>query len=63
MNIKYTYTQEKKFLVGHLDDFPEYPTQGENREDLENGLREIYAWIKDGTLEGREHKGVLKIAG
>jgi hypothetical protein len=63
MELKYTYTQEEKFLVGHLDDYPEYPTQGENLEDLENGLREIFDWIKDGTLEVKEHKGVLKVAG
>jgi hypothetical protein len=63
MELKYTYTQEEKFLVGHLDDYPEYPTQGENIEDLENGLREIFGWIKDGTLEVKEHKGVLKVAG
>jgi hypothetical protein len=63
MELKYSYTQEKKFLVGHLDDYPEYPTQGENIEDLENGLREIYGWIKDGTLDVKERKGILKVAG
>jgi predicted RNase H-like HicB family nuclease len=38
------------FYVGHLDDYPKYVTQGENREDFENALREIYGWILDGTL-------------
>jgi predicted RNase H-like HicB family nuclease len=49
------------FFVGHLDDYPQYPTQGESREDFENALREIYGWIADGTLDGVKH-GVLEVA-
>jgi hypothetical protein len=63
MKISYTYTQEEKFLVGYLDDYPEYPTQGTDIKDLEAGLLEIYNWIQDGTLEVKEHKGVLEVAG
>jgi len=28
MELPYTYEKGEKFLVGHLDDYPEYPTQG-----------------------------------
>jgi predicted RNase H-like HicB family nuclease len=54
---------DDSFYVGYLDDYPEYPTQGETLEDFENALREIYGWIVDGTLTVKEHKGVLEIAG
>ncbi|MDR1211809.1 MAG: type II toxin-antitoxin system HicB family antitoxin [Spirochaetaceae bacterium] len=50
MDLAYTYTMDGGFYVGHLDRYPEYTTQGENREDFESALREIYGWIKDGTL-------------
>jgi predicted RNase H-like HicB family nuclease len=63
MKLKYTYTIDDGFYVGRLDDYPEYVTQGENREDFENALREIYGWILDGTLSVKEQKGVLEIAG
>jgi predicted RNase H-like HicB family nuclease len=63
MKLMYTYTIDDGFYVGHLDDYPEYTTQGENLEDFEEALREIYGWIADGTLEAKEHKGVLEIAG
>jgi hypothetical protein len=63
LKVSYTYTQEKKFLVGHLDDYPEYPTQGTGIKDLEAGLLEIYNWIQDGTLEVKDRKGVLEVAG
>jgi predicted RNase H-like HicB family nuclease len=51
------------FYVGHLDNYPEFTTQGESLEDFEAALREIYGWIVDGTLEAKEHKGVLEVTG
>jgi hypothetical protein len=61
MELSYTYEKGEQFLVGHLDDYPEYPTQGEDVQDLEEHLKEIYHWIQDGTLEPKCH-GVLNIA-
>jgi predicted RNase H-like HicB family nuclease len=63
MKLNYTYVIDDGFYVGHLDDYPEYTTQGENLEDFEDALREIYGWILDGTLEVKEHKGILEVAG
>jgi hypothetical protein len=61
MELYYTYEKGEKFLVGHLDDYPEYPTQGIDLQDLEDHLQDIYNMIQDGTLEPKQH-GVLKIA-
>jgi translation elongation factor P/translation initiation factor 5A len=61
MELTYTYEKGEHYLVGHLDHYPEYPTQGEDIQDLEEHLKEIYNWIQDGTLE-RKYQGVLKIA-
>jgi len=38
MELAYTYEKGDKFLVGHLDDYLEYPTQGENVQDLKAHL-------------------------
>jgi len=51
MELPYTYEKGEKFLVGHLDDYPEYPTQGVDLQDLEEHLQDIYNMIQDGTLE------------
>jgi len=59
MTLKYSYVIEDGYFVGHLDDYPEYTTQGEGMADFEKSLLEIYDWIKDGTLEVKEHKGIL----
>ena len=61
MELSYTYEKGVRFLVGYLDDYPEHPTQGEDIQDLEENLKEIYNLIQDGTLD-QKHRGVLKIA-
>ena len=62
MNLKYTYEMDGNYCVGYLDDYPEYPTQGENIKDFEENLLDIYEMIQDGTLEVSEKHGVLEIA-
>ena len=61
MELTYTHEKGERYLISHLDDYPEYRTQGEEIQDLEEHLKEIYNWIQDGTLEQKYH-GVLKIA-
>jgi len=63
MQIKYTYKQDGKFLIGHIDEYPEYPTQAFSIEELEANLQDIYEMINDGTLEVYNQHGVLEMAG
>ena len=53
MTLRYTYEMDDGFFVGHLDDYPEHPTQGENLKDFEENLLDIYEMIHDGTLDVR----------
>ena len=62
MNLKYTYEMDGDFFVGYLDDYPEYPTQGENLKDFEENLLDIYNMIRAGVLDARIRHGVLEIA-
>jgi len=62
MEMRYSWWKEDDFYLGYIDEYPQYPTQGESLADLENGLKEIYKWIEDGTLKLKEQKGILKIA-
>jgi len=59
MEITYTYEKGEKYLVGYLDSYPEYPTQGEDIRDLEEHLKEIFDWIQDGTLLGTAIPGAV----
>jgi hypothetical protein len=40
---KFIYYQEDDMLIGWLEEFPDYKTQGENNAELEGNLRDIYA--------------------
>ena len=62
IKLRYTYEMDGDFFVGYLDDYPEYPTQGENLEDFEKNLLDIYEMIHDGTLDVNQKHGVLEIA-
>ena len=66
MELAYTYEKGDNYLIGYLDDYPEYPTQGRDIQDLEEHLKEIYQLIQEGTLEVNpfegKHHGILKIA-
>jgi len=61
MNLRYTYEMDGDFYVGYLDDYPEYPTQGETLKDFEENLMDIYELIQDGILDITEKHGVLEI--
>jgi hypothetical protein len=40
--IKYVYWQEEGMWLGYLEEFPDYWTQGETNEQLEENLRDLY---------------------
>jgi len=62
MQVKYTYKQDGKFLIGHIDEYPEYPTQAFSVKELEENLQDIYEMINDGTLEAHNKHGVMEMA-
>jgi predicted RNase H-like HicB family nuclease len=39
---KYIYWQEDDMWLGYLEEYPDYWTQGETIEELEENLRDIY---------------------
>lgn len=42
MKAKYIYWQDEEMWLGYLEDYPDYRTQGETIEELEENLRDIY---------------------
>ena len=62
MEIKYTYKQDGKFLIGHINEYPEYPTQAFSIDELESNLQDIYKMIRGGELEACNKHGVIEIA-
>jgi hypothetical protein len=48
--LKYTYWQDSEFVLGYLNDYPDYETQGLTKEELERNLRSLLDDIESGEI-------------
>ena len=55
--MRYVYWQDGGFWVGYLEEFPDYMTQGESLEELQENLRDLL-----GDLTGGQIPGVRRVA-
>jgi hypothetical protein len=62
MELKYTYKQDGKFFIGRLEEYPDYPTQALNIQELELNLKDIYEMVQNGELEAGLVHGVMEYA-
>lgn len=60
--IRYIYWQEDDMWMGYLEEYPDYMTQGETHEELQENLKDIYADLTSGKIPNVRHLGELKIA-
>lgn len=49
-------------LIGWLDDFPDYKTQGSNLDELKENLIDIYEELTSGRIPNVIHVGELRVA-
>jgi predicted RNase H-like HicB family nuclease len=59
--LTYVYYQEEDMWVGWLEDFPDYRTQGETVEELEENLRDIQQELTSGRIPCVRRVGKLTI--
>jgi predicted RNase H-like HicB family nuclease len=62
MELGYTYWKDDGWYVGNLDEYPDYTTQGETKEELEEMLRSLYQDITTFDFSFIRQHGKLKIA-
>ncbi|MBX3335696.1 MAG: hypothetical protein KF876_16315 [Nitrospira sp.] len=51
-SIKFIYWQAQGQGLGYLQDYPDYWTQGESLEDLQDHLRDLYRDLTSGEIPG-----------
>lgn len=51
MTIRYLYWQEDDMLLGYLEEFPDYWTQGNSLEDLQGHLGDLYNDLTCGAVQ------------
>jgi predicted RNase H-like HicB family nuclease len=61
-SIRYVYWQDGDMWLGYLEEFPDYMTQGQTLEELQENLRDIRADILGGEIPGVRHVAELPIA-
>ena len=60
--LKYVYWQDGDMWLGHLDEFPDYMSQAETLEELQENLKDIYAELSSGDIPGVRRVAELNIA-
>ncbi|MFZ3136234.1 MAG: hypothetical protein WA126_02450 [Thermodesulfovibrionales bacterium] len=48
--MKYIYWQDEEMWLGYLEEYPDYMTQGESVEELEDNLKDIFKELTSGNI-------------
>ncbi len=48
--MKYIYWHDEGMWLGYLEEYPDYMTQGESIEELEDNLRDIFKELTSGNI-------------
>lgn len=61
-SIRYIYWQDGEMWLGHLEEFPDYMTQGETLEELQENLKDLFDDLTSGKIPGVRRVAELEIA-
>lgn len=61
ISIQFTYWKDGEFYVGHLNEFPDYDTQGLSIEELKENLKSLYEDIKTEKIPFIRHVAELEL--
>lgn len=50
--MRYVYWQDGEEWLGHLEEYPDYKTQGETFEELQENLKDLYVDLTSGEIPG-----------
>jgi len=59
--LRYVQWQDGDLWLGHLEDYPDYRTQGKTVEELEENLKDIYTELTSGRIPGVRRVAELQI--
>ena len=59
---RYVHWQDGQMWLGYLEDYPDYMTQGESIDELQENLRDLYQDLTGGLIPGVRKVADLRIA-
>ena len=60
--VGFTYWQEGEYWLGHLDEFPDYMTQGVSLDDLKEHLLDLHHDLSSGLIPAVRRHAKLEVA-
>ena len=60
-SLRYVYWQDDDMWLGYLDEYPDYMTQGESLDDLQENLKDLYADLDSGEIPGVRRVAELQV--
>ena len=58
---RYVYWQDGDQWVGYLEEYPDYLTQGETLEDLQENLKDLFRDLTSGQVPGVRRVAELSV--
>ena len=60
--LRYVQWRDGDLWLGYLEEFPDYMTQGETLEELQENLKDVYQEITSGDIPGVRRVAELQLA-
>ncbi len=60
--VRYIYWQDKDMWLGYLEEYPDYMTQGQTTDELQENLKNLYEELTSGRIPGVRRVGELQVA-
>jgi predicted RNase H-like HicB family nuclease len=62
MTVRYIYWQDEGMWLGYLEEYPDYMTQGDTVDELQENLKDLYDELTSGRIPGVRRVAELRIA-
>lgn len=59
---RYIYCKDDDMWLGYLEEYPDYMTQGETLEELQENLKDIYKELESGNIPCVRKVAELEVA-
>jgi hypothetical protein len=60
--LEYTFWQDGEFFLGHLNEYPDYETQGYSKPELIENLKDLLSDLESGSVPFVRHVEQLVVA-
>lgn len=60
--LEYTFWQDGEYFIGHINEYPDYETQGFSKEELIENLKDLLTDLESGGIPYVRHVEALVVA-